>query len=159
MEVVSEEKKVNTEDEDMKEKTNTNTIDENKSDAGSNDLTKTESSKEDAETRKQQIYQEESDVRKAQRREQLEERQTENEKTPTGMPVKTDEEGAEQPDGVKSDLETSAQQKTYVICPGDTLYQISMEKYGTAEVIKEICSLNNISQEEIIYPGQVIVLP
>lgn len=159
MEVVSEEKKVNTEDEAMKEKTNTNKIDENEFDAGSNDLTKTESSKEDAETRKQQIYQEESDVRKAQRREQLEERQTENEKTPTGMPAKTDEEGAEQQDGVKSDLETSVQQKTYVICPGDTLYQISMEKYGTAEAIKEICSLNNISQEEIIYPGQVIVLP
>ena len=48
---------------------------------------------------------------------------------------------------------------TYVIRPGDTLYQISILCYGNAEAMEEICKLNGISANEIIYPGQVIVLP
>ena len=48
---------------------------------------------------------------------------------------------------------------TYVIKPGDTLFQISMDKYGSVEEIQEICTLNGLKPEEIIYPGQVIVLP
>ena len=48
---------------------------------------------------------------------------------------------------------------TYVIRPGDTLYQISIEKYGSMDVIREICELNGITENQIIYPGQVIVLP
>ena len=49
--------------------------------------------------------------------------------------------------------------QTYVIRPGDTLYQISIRCYGNAEAMDEICKLNGISANEIIYPGQVIVLP
>ena len=49
--------------------------------------------------------------------------------------------------------------ETYVIRPGDTLYQISIEKYGSMDVIREICELNGITENQIIYPGQVIVLP
>lgn len=48
---------------------------------------------------------------------------------------------------------------TYVIRPGDTLYQISIANYGNLEAIEEICEANDISAEEIIYPGQIIVLP
>ena len=48
---------------------------------------------------------------------------------------------------------------TNVIRPGDTLYQISIEKYGSMDVIREICELNGIAENQIIYPGQVIVLP
>lgn len=48
---------------------------------------------------------------------------------------------------------------TYVIRPGDTLYQISIRCYGNTEAMEEICKLNGISANEIIYPGQVIVLP
>lgn len=63
----------------------------------------------------------------------------------------------------KSTEETSATaenvQKTYVIRPGDTLYQISLNRYGTVEAMEQICALNGISANEIIYPGQVIVLP
>ncbi len=50
-------------------------------------------------------------------------------------------------------------QQTYVIRPGDTLYQISLRCCGNAEAMEEICKLNGISADEIIYPGQVIVLP
>ena len=43
--------------------------------------------------------------------------------------------------------------------PGDTLYQISLNRYGTVAAMEQICALNGISANEIIYPGQVIVLP
>ena len=81
----------------------------------------------------QQIYKEESDARKAQRR--IEQNRKETETTA----VQT--------------------QKSYTIRPGDTLYQISIENYGTMDKVEEICRANGISEEEIIYPGQIIVLP
>ena len=49
--------------------------------------------------------------------------------------------------------------ESYVIQPGDTLFQISLERYGDAKEISRICALNGIKEDEIIYPGQVIVLP
>ena len=48
---------------------------------------------------------------------------------------------------------------TYVIRPGDTLYQISISRYGTMEKVADICRANGLTEEEIIYPGQIIVLP
>ena len=48
--------------------------------------------------------------------------------------------------------------ETYVIKPGDTLYQISISHYGNM-VIPEICRLNNLEENQVIYPGQMIVLP
>lgn len=91
-----------------------------------------------------QIYQEESDLRKAKRRQELAEQEqaSAQDDTGTGQAVSGDS------------VHTS-----YVIRPGDTLYQISIEKYGSMEAISEICRLNGISEEEIIYPGQIIVLP
>lgn len=91
-----------------------------------------------------QAYQEESDVRKAVRKETLAEQ---------SAAAEAEEAGQNQ--------ETSGKEvhNTYVIRPGDTLYQISIEKYGSMNAISEICELNGISPEEIIYPGQVIVLP
>ena len=55
--------------------------------------------------------------------------------------------------------ETSARGTTYIIRPGDTLYQISVEKYGSMEAVAEICRMNNMSESDTIYPGQIIVLP
>lgn len=49
--------------------------------------------------------------------------------------------------------------ETYVIRPGDTLLQISLNRYGTVAAMEQICALNGISANEILYPGQVIVLP
>lgn len=96
----------------------------------------TVSSEDVSETSATNIYQEESDVRKAKRRAALE--------------------GAE-----KENKEAASENvhETYVIKPGDTLFQISMARYGSMDEIQEICELNNMSAEEIIYPGQVIVLP
>ena len=48
---------------------------------------------------------------------------------------------------------------SYVIKPGDTLYQISISRYGTMEKVADISRANGLTEEEIIYPGQIIVLP
>ena len=83
-------------------------------------------------TEQTDLYKEEADVRKAQKRQQA--KQKETSASPTTK-------------------------NTYVIRPGDTLYQISLNRYGTVEAMEQICALNGISANEIIYPGQVIVLP
>lgn len=79
-----------------------------------------------------------------------------------------DIENAEDPSNAGVDADTTegkmaetsgSAHNTYVIRPGDTLYQISIEKYGSMDVIREICELNGITENQIIYPGQVIVLP
>ena len=49
--------------------------------------------------------------------------------------------------------------ESYVIQPGDTLYQICMNRYGNIEALSQLCQLNGMSADETIYPGQVIVLP
>ena len=49
--------------------------------------------------------------------------------------------------------------ETYIIKPGDTLYQISISHYGNMDAISEICRLNNLKGNQVIYPGQMIVLP
>ena len=82
-----------------------------------------------------QIYQEESDERKAQKR-MLEAVQKENEAVASG-----------------------SVHESYVIQPGDTLFQISMDRYGSVTAIAQICALNGMTADEIIYPGEVIVLP
>ena len=91
------------------------------------------------------VYLEESDARKAKRREAL-----------AALEI------AEQVSGETTQTETEASaetHETYVIRPGDTLYQISISHYGSMDEISEICRLNGLTENEIIYPGQVIVLP
>lgn len=99
-----------------------------------------------------QIYKEESDTRKAQRRIQ---QKKQNEEESTGQ----DNSGQISSD---QDSETTSAMQTrgsYTIRPGDTLYQISIENYGTMDKVTDICRANGISENEIIYPGQIIVLP
>ncbi|HJB17064.1 MAG TPA: LysM peptidoglycan-binding domain-containing protein [Candidatus Blautia excrementipullorum] len=91
------------------------------------------------------IYREESDVRKAERRVQAARENAEDQ---------NEDSDAEQTNTAGAQSGTS-----YVIRPGDTLYQISIEKYGTMDEVEEICRLNGLAEDEIIYPGQIIVLP
>ena len=98
-----------------------------------------------------QIYKEESDTRKAQRRIQ---QKKQNKEESTGQ----DNSGQASSD---QDSETTSAMQTrgsYTIRPGDTLYQISIENYGTMDKVADICRANGISENEIIYPGQIIVL-
>ena len=47
----------------------------------------------------------------------------------------------------------------YTIRKGDTLSAISARYYGNVQKVAEICKLNNLKEEDIIYPGQTILLP
>lgn len=89
-------------------------------------------------------YPEESDARKVRRN-----------VTPTVTPA------GETLSGEASATESAAgtAHESYVIRPGDTLYEISMSRYGDMSAIEEICRLNGFSEDEVIYPGQIIVLP
>ena len=98
--------------------------------------------------KEQEIYREESDTRKAERR--VKQEQAEN----NAAKDKINE------DVTNSEVTSSAESGTsYVIKPGDTLYQISISRYGTMEKVADICRANGLTEEEIIYPGQIIVLP
>ena len=72
---------------------------------------------------------------------------------------KTEEKKTEEKKTEETSVAAENPKETYVIRPGDTLYQISLNRYGTVEAMEQICALNGISANEIIYPGQVIVLP
>ena len=104
------------------------------------------------------IYQEESDVRKAKRKQEAVQSQQENKTENVQQENSVDASAQETVSGEQA-ASGSEVRSSYVIRPGDTLYQISMEKYGNMDAISEICRINGLSAEEIIYPGQIIVLP
>lgn len=47
----------------------------------------------------------------------------------------------------------------YTVQKGDSLSKISEKYYGTMSRVKDICSLNGITSEDVIYAGQKILLP
>ena len=147
---------------------------------------RTEESGFDKKTEEDSIYKQESDIRKAERRvrearkqEPEEETETTEEQAAEGTEEtesikKTEEDKLETEESKKasatetvkdnttSQAETSTipdSGRSYIIRPGDTLYQISLENYGSMDAVEKICSMNGISADEIIYPGQIIVLP
>lgn len=64
-------------------------------------------------------------------------------------------------DTAVSDIETTAvgTHRSYTIQPGDTITKISIRNYGNTKKIGEICELNSLSETDLIYPGQKILLP
>ena len=101
-----------------------------------------------------EIYREESDDRKAEQRVRQELASETGVASETGM-------AADSSDIAEAGMTetTAGRGNSYVIKPGDTLYQISIMKYGTMEKVAEICQANGLAEDEIIYPGQIIVLP
>ncbi|MDO4340459.1 MAG: LysM peptidoglycan-binding domain-containing protein [Eubacteriales bacterium] len=97
------------------------------------------------------LYKQESDIRKAKRKEAL----AKQEQAADGQ----DSSGQEADQTNEQEASGVGARSSYVIRPGDTLYQISMERYGSMDAVEEICKLNGLSANEIIYPGQIIVLP
>lgn len=82
--------------------------------------------------------------------------------TPTATPIPTPEPTptpvvTPQPDTVPTQSEVSYE--TYIIKKGDTLREISLEKYGSIRYVEAICQLNNISNPDNIQMGQKILLP
>lgn len=62
-------------------------------------------------------------------------------------------------DQVEQETATDRTLRTYEIQDGDTLNNICMEIYGDMDMVDRVCEINNISEPETIYPGQIIVLP
>lgn len=58
-------------------------------------------------------------------------------------------------------VQTAARQiqAVYVIRSGDTLADICNKYYGSMEPLEEICRINEISDANVVMPGQKIVLP
>lgn len=67
----------------------------------------------------------------------------------------------ESPDTAEEDVKatSSAPRASYTVKVGDTLAGISEMYYGSLDKVTEICSLNGISDENTILPGQKILLP
>lgn len=73
-----------------------------------------------------------------------------------------DAEDTDTPSGTAvSDTETTVvgTHRSYTIQPGDTITKISIRNYGNTKKIGEICELNSLSETDLIYPGQKILLP
>lgn len=48
---------------------------------------------------------------------------------------------------------------SYIVLPGDTLVQISLNFYGTTDRIEDICEFNGINNANEIYVGQKLLMP
>ncbi len=48
---------------------------------------------------------------------------------------------------------------SYMVQNGDTLSKISKKIYGNTSQVNNICKLNELNVSDIIYPGQIILLP
>lgn len=56
--------------------------------------------------------------------------------------------------------ETSAEgYRAYQVKSGDTISSISQAYYGNMRMVDEICSLNHIKEQDLIYTGQILLLP
>lgn len=58
------------------------------------------------------------------------------------------------------DQETAAEgYRAYQVKSGDTISSISQAYYGNMRMVDEICSLNHIKEQDLIYTGQILLLP
>ena len=57
------------------------------------------------------------------------------------------------------EVSTQVSYESYEVQPGDTLAAISRKFYGTDEKIRDICTLNDISDGDYIQAGEIILLP
>ena len=63
-------------------------------------------------------------------------------------------------EGTMTDQQTTISVYTkYTVRNGDTLSKISLRYYGDFSKVAEICKINNLLEEDVIYPGQTILLP
>lgn len=61
--------------------------------------------------------------------------------------------------GESAETSSGLKYTEYTIRQGDTLSGISIRYYGNMSRVAEICKINNMVEEDTIYPGQKILLP
>lgn len=79
-----------------------------------------------------------------------------SDKTQTEGGASSQEGSADQEDTTESQAQTHV---SYTIQQGDTISKISIRNYGSTAKVREICELNHLSVNDLIYPGQKILLP
>ena len=55
--------------------------------------------------------------------------------------------------------EATEEPQRYEVKKGDTLLEISRARYGTDDMVRNICELNGLDDGDVIYVGDVILLP
>ena len=87
--------------------------------------------------------------------------QTEQEKTEPETEAASEKETAAETESqdTQNTIGNATARASYTVKVGDTLAGISQMYYGTTEKVQEICSLNGITDEDPILPGQKILLP
>ena len=87
--------------------------------------------------------------------------QTEQEKTEPETEAVSEKETAAETESqdAQNTIGNVTARASYTVKVGDTLAGISQMYYGTTEKVQEICSLNGITDEDPILPGQKILLP
>ena len=87
--------------------------------------------------------------------------QTEQEKTEPDTEAVSEKETAAETESqdAQNTIGNVTARASYTVKMGDTLAGISQMYYGTTEKVQEICSLNGITDEDPILPGQKILLP
>ena len=66
---------------------------------------------------------------------------------------------AEAAESAASAREVLAGQSLYLVQPGDTLYGICLDHYGSGAMMQEICELNGLEDENTINAGENLILP
>ena len=84
---------------------------------------------------------------------------TQSEQIPSPEVTKSADVQEEQAQDAALQSQQVTAQGSYVVQRGDTLSSISKRVYGSAGQINNICKLNNLNINDIIYPGQIILLP
>ena len=69
------------------------------------------------------------------------------------------EEPAQEASSDQAQAAVPEEPEQYEVQQGDTLLKISRRKYGTDQMVKEICAANGLEDSDKIYVGQTIVLP
>ena len=81
------------------------------------------------------------------------------EEAPVSEEVSVEKEEAPVSEEIQVEKEAAPVYEEYVVQAGDTLAKICREKYGTDEMIKEVCAVNEISDGDYIQEGEIILLP
>ena len=66
---------------------------------------------------------------------------------------------AEAAESAAASREVLAGQSLYLVQPGDTLYGICLDHYGSGAMMQEICELNGLEDENTINAGENLILP
>ena len=78
--------------------------------------------------------------------------------TDSDQPQDTDE-GGQDADAAKTDAGVNGSDGVYIVEQGDTLAIISRKTYGDVTHVDAICKMNGLTDGNLIYVGQKLLLP